>query len=165
MSKAKFYDLSYYPPGSFFVVQDQERGTFNVVGTLLQGMPQQSDALESFVLSLVNAGVPVDTDAFQEALRTACDAVANQADDYCDPESVQVMETLLRRNKLILMWDDGQEGWMLHHCEEPEQSASPVIHRGIKLTPHEHAKAISDRVEALEHAVTTVLESGTIIPD
>lgn len=46
-------------------------------GRLIEDFPQESDALESFILALASEGFPIHTRQFSSALNTAIDAIAN----------------------------------------------------------------------------------------
>lgn len=92
MSNELIYDLSYDPPGSFVLIRAASAPEWQTFGTLLEGMPQESNALESLILALACNGFPVDTNEFRDAVTTACDALVNYVDEDGDTTDSSVLQ-------------------------------------------------------------------------
>jgi hypothetical protein len=144
-------DLSVDPPLTFTVTRSAE-GHAQSSGTLFPRCGEVGDALESFVVALTAAGVPVWHSCFKEALQTVSDALVNNLDDE-DPEE---MEREMAANDLTLILEpdvaEGEANWIL---SGPSNAVTPLLDR----LP---AYSWVTRTEALRAVYTAITQSSDV---
>jgi hypothetical protein len=90
-------------------------------GRLMPDMPEYSDCLESLILALTAAGFPVHTPEFNEAVNTACDAVAHHLVDQPTSLDWEVWEREAATRGYILLLDVSTNKWGVAQWSKNQQ--------------------------------------------